>query len=272
MHILLVLSSTSYALRSPFADFATKLAPLSDQVASLQIQERLRRQKEAARRKERAAAMRLQAAARGLLLRRRLREMHTEGLHQVTAAASASSAAAPAIHANLGMGVRRRRRPPAPPASSAPACLPRRQPLPRQCAARRRCRPPRARIHGRSPRGRLRDPPHRQPPRGHLRGPPTGGARRRRRGRPPKGRLRLPPASSSALPASVAQLRWAKWCTVIWLAPVSWGCCAQEEPAYVSIVTGQFPWDPGGCTHAASSCGWCLQSRSQEIKSSSLSD
>jgi hypothetical protein len=32
------------------------------------------------------------------------------------------------------------------------------------------------------------------------------------------------------------------------------------------------PWDPGGCTHATSSCGWCLLSGSHNKKSESISD
>jgi hypothetical protein len=61
--------------------------------------------------------------------------------------------------------------------------------------------------------------------------------------RPPRGRLHWP--SSRLLP----------------------GGCA---PALLSFRWS--PWDPGGRTHATSSCGWCLPSESHNIKSESISD
>jgi hypothetical protein len=59
--------------------------------------------------------------------------------------------------------------------------------------------------------------------------------------RPPRGRLRWP--SSRLLPV---------------------GCA----PALLSFRWSS--WDPGGRTHATSSCGWCLPSESHTIKSLSL--
>jgi hypothetical protein len=59
--------------------------------------------------------------------------------------------------------------------------------------------------------------------------------------RPPRGRLRW--SSSRLLPSGYA-------------------------PAPLSFIWS--PWDPGGRTHATSSCGWCLPSGSHTIKSLSL--
>lgn len=88
------------------------------------------------------AAVRLQAAAHSLLVRRRLREMRKGKRHQVIEATSSSS-----VHVNLGISVRWQWQLTSPLASSVPACLPRRRPLPRLRAARRRHCPPQGCLH-----------------------------------------------------------------------------------------------------------------------------
>jgi hypothetical protein len=68
----------------------------------------------------------------------------------------------------------------------------------------------------------------------------------------------LPSASAFRLRPPRGRLRWSSLC----LLP---GGCA---PTPLSFRWS--PWDPGGRTHATSSCRWCLTSGSHTIKSLSL--
>jgi hypothetical protein len=68
----------------------------------------------------------------------------------------------------------------------------------------------------------------------------------------------LPSASSFRLRPPQGRLRWSSSRLLL-------GGCA---PALLSFRWS--PWDPSGCTHATSSCGWCLLSGSYTIKSLSL--
>jgi hypothetical protein len=60
--------------------------------------------------------------------------------------------------------------------------------------------------------------------------------------------------------------KFSPFCT----SPVSCCYCFWEDSAYVQIITGLFPWDPGACTDAAQSCRWCplFQSQRNKIKMS----
>jgi hypothetical protein len=65
----------------------------------------------------------------------------------------------------------------------------------------------------------------------------------------------LPSASAFRLRPSRGRLRWSSSRLLL-------GGCA---PTLLSFPWS--PWDPGGRTHATSSCGWCLLSGSYTIKS-----